>query len=60
MLTHPVKPIYNENSKTLILGTFPSVKSREMCFFYSHPQNRFWRVMARICECAVQSMIKNR
>ncbi len=60
MLTHPVKPIYDENSKTLILGTFPSVKSREMCFFYSHPQNRFWRVMARICECAVPESVDDK
>lgn len=49
MLVHPVKPIYDKNSEILILGTFPSVKSREAEFFYAHPQNRFWTVMARIC-----------
>lgn len=49
MLTHPVEPIFNEESKTLILGSFPSIKSREMKFFYCHPQNRFWNVMARLC-----------
>jgi len=49
MFVHPVKPIYDEKSEILILGTFPSVKSREDCFFYAHPQNRFWKVMARIC-----------
>lgn len=48
-MIHPVKPLYNENSKILILGTFPSVKSREAEFFYAHPQNRFWKIMARIC-----------
>lgn len=45
---HPVPPLYNENSKTLILGSFPSVKSREVQFFYGHPQNRFWRLLARL------------
>lgn len=49
MIVHPVKPIYDKNSEILILGTFPSVKSREAEFFYAHPQNRFWKVMARIC-----------
>lgn len=49
MEVHPIKPIYNEKSKILILGSFPSVKSREECFFYAHPANRFWRVIAKIC-----------
>ena len=49
MIIHPVKPLYDKNSEILILGTFPSVKSREAEFFYAHPQNRFWKVMARIC-----------
>lgn len=49
MTVHPVKPIYNENSEILILGSFPSVKSREAQFFYGNPQNRFWRVIAKIC-----------
>lgn len=48
-IVHPIEPLYNENSRVLILGSFPSVKSRESGFFYGHPQNRFWRVMARIC-----------
>jgi hypoxanthine-DNA glycosylase len=39
-------PIYDKNSRLLILGTMPSVKSREAGFYYSHPQNRFWRVLA--------------
>ncbi len=38
-------PVYDERSKVLILGSFPSVKSREQGFFYGHPQNRFWRVL---------------
>lgn len=60
MLVHPVKPIYNEDSEILILGTFPSVKSREACFFYSHPQNRFWPVMARICKCDVPDTVDDK
>lgn len=48
MLTHPIEPIYDKNSKILILGSFPSVKSREEGFFYGHPQNRFWKVLAEI------------
>jgi len=45
---HPVEPLFNENSRVLILGTFPSPKSREGKFFYHHPQNRFWKVMAAL------------
>ncbi|MCD7949831.1 MAG: DNA-deoxyinosine glycosylase [Erysipelotrichaceae bacterium] len=47
---HNIEPIYNEDSKILILGSFPSVKSREAKFFYHHPQNRFWKVLAYIYE----------
>ena len=50
MIVHPIAPVYDENSKVLILGSFPSVKSREACFFYGHPQNRFWKLMALIFE----------
>lgn len=45
---HTIPPVFDENSKILILGSFPSVKSRESNFFYGHPQNRFWRVLAQI------------
>lgn len=48
MIRHPFPPLYDENSKILILGSFPSVKSREQMFFYGHPQNRFWKVLATI------------
>ena len=48
MITHPIEPIYNQKSKILILGSFPFVKSREEGFFYGHPQNRFWKVLAAI------------
>jgi len=47
-ITHPFAPIYNAQSKILILGTMASPKSREYGFFYGHPQNSFWRVLAHI------------
>lgn len=50
MIQHPIQPIFNKDSKILILGSFPSVKSREEGFFYGHPQNRFWKVLATVCE----------
>lgn len=49
-VTHELEPIYDENSKILMLGTLPSVKSREQQFFYAHPQNRFWKVLALLME----------
>ena len=48
MIKHPIPPFYDENSKILILGSFPSVKSREAQFFYGHPQNRFWKVTSAV------------
>ena len=48
MIIHPIQPVYDKDSKVLILGSFPSVKSREEGFFYGHPQNRFWKVTASI------------
>ncbi len=45
-LVHPFPPLYDADSEILILGSFPSVRSREMGFFYGHPQNRFWKVTA--------------
>ena len=48
MIVHPIPPVYDNNSKVLILGSFPSVKSREEGFFYGHPQNRFWKVIATV------------
>lgn len=48
--SHTFEPIFDGNSKILILGTFPSVKSRENNFYYGHQQNRFWSVLAEILE----------
>ena len=45
---HPIEPLYDKNSKILILGSFPSQKSREQKFFYGHPQNRFWKVLSLV------------
>lgn len=47
---HNIDPIYNADSRILILGSFPSVKSREGQFFYHHPQNRFWKVLSAVLE----------
>ncbi len=47
-LSHEFSPVYNKDSRLLILGTFPSVKSREQHFYYGHPQNRFWNILAAI------------
>lgn len=47
---HELSPIYNEFSRILILGTMPSVKSREVGFYYGHPKNRFWKVLEKVFE----------
>ena len=59
-ITHPFPPLFNKDSKLLILGSFPSVKSREQMFFYGHSQNRFWKVMAAIFEEAVPVTIEEK
>lgn len=48
MPIHPIAPVFDKDSKVLILGSFPSVRSREEGFFYGHPQNRFWKVTSQI------------
>lgn len=60
MISHPFPPLYNENSRILILGSFPSLKSREQKFFYGHPQNRFWKVTATVFECSVPQTIEEK
>lgn len=59
-VTHEFAPVYNEASKVLILGTFPSVKSRENQFYYGHPQNRFWKVIARLTDSPVPQTIEQK
>ncbi len=56
-LLHPFPPLYDSNSRVLILGSFPSVKSREQMFFYGHPQNRFWKVMSAVLQHPVPQSI---
>ena len=53
MPQHMIAPVYNNESRLLILGSFPSVKSREAQFFYGHPKNRFWRVLSAVLGCKV-------
>ncbi len=60
MVVHPIAPVFDENSKVLILGSFPSVKSRETGFFYGHPQNRFWKVLAGVFEDAVPEKVSEK
>lgn len=60
ILSHTFGPVYDENSKILILGSFPSVKSRETGFYYGHPQNRFWKVLAGILHEEVPATIEDK
>ena len=48
MVQHPIEPVFDCHSRILILGSFPSVRSRQAHFFYGHPQNRFWNVLATV------------
>ena len=57
---HNIPPVFDEHAHLLILGSFPSVKSREGEFFYHHPQNRFWRVLAAVLGCAVPETIEEK
>ena len=59
-VAHPFPPVYDGFSRVLILGSFPSVKSREQRFFYGHPQNRFWKVLAAVFGCAVPQTVEEK
>ena len=52
---HNLKPIFNKNSKILILGSMPSIKSRELGFYYAHPQNRFWQILEILFEIKLET-----
>ena len=54
---HPLEPVFSPESEILILGSFPSVKSRETAFYYGHPQNRFWRVLAALTDKPVPASV---
>ena len=57
MIVHPIEPVFDRNSEILILGSFPSVRSREEGFFYGHKQNRFWKVVAAVFDEEVPKTI---
>lgn len=59
-ILHPIPPVFDSTSRILILGSFPSVKSREAMFFYGHPQNRFWPVVAEVFEEPVPMTVPDR
>lgn len=59
-IVHPFPPLYDANSEILILGSLPSVKSREQMFFYGHPQNRFWKVMSAVLGEALPTTIEQK
>lgn len=60
MIKHTIKAFYNKDSTILILGSFPSVKSRETGFYYGHPQNRFWRVLSSVFLSATPTTIEEK
>lgn len=57
-MIHYFEPVYDQRSKILILGTFPSVKSRESGFYYQHPQNRFWKLISALVGCPIPATIE--
>lgn len=57
---HPIPPLYDGRSTVLVLGSFPSVQSRKGMFFYHHPQNRFWKVLAGVYGCAVPETVEEK
>lgn len=59
-ISHPLEPVYNENSRFLILGTMPSPVSRENCFYYSHPQNKFWQVLSAVFDVPIPFSVEDK
>ena len=57
-MTHPFEPVCGDRAHTLILGTFPSVRSRAEGFYYGHPRNRFWAVLAAVYGVPVPDVIE--
>ncbi len=60
VLKHPFAPVYDAQSEVLVLGTFPSVKSRADGFYYAHPQNRFWRVLAAVFDAPAPATVEEK
>lgn len=59
-VNHTLEPIYNKNSRVLILGSMPSIKSRKIGFYYAHPQNRFWKTLASVYQEEIGKTIKDK
>lgn len=59
-IVHPIPPVVDESCRILILGSFPSVKSRKEGFFYGHPQNRFWRMLAAVLSEKIPTTIQEK
>lgn len=59
-VTHEFGPVFDSCSEVVILGSFPSVKSREQQFYYGHPQNRFWKVIAALTKEAVPQTVSEK
>ena len=59
-ITHTFEPVFDKHSRILILGSLPSVKSREQNFYYGHPQNRFWKVLAALTQSDVPQTIQEK
>jgi len=57
---HEIHPVFDKNSRILILGSFPSVKSRENHFFYGHPRNRFWDILATLTGNTLPSTVEEK
>ncbi len=59
-LVHPIPPTFDKTSRILVLGSFPSPKSRESGYFYGHPQNRFWRIIADLFDEEVPKTVEEK
>ncbi|EMC3799424.1 DNA-deoxyinosine glycosylase, partial [Campylobacter jejuni] len=55
-LTHPFEPFFDKDSKILILGSFPSIKSRQDGFYYQHPRNRFWPILETLFNAKLENI----
>ncbi len=60
IVNHPIAPLFSKHSRVLILGSFPSVKSREEMFFYGHKQNRFWKVVSAVFDEATPATVEEK
>lgn len=59
-VVHPLRPLFDGNSRALILGTMPSPKSREAGFYYAHPRNRFWKVLAAVFDAPFPATVRQK